>query len=37
MFSKTSCRWDYLMNIMSGDEAINNDKTQASVEAKENK
>jgi biopolymer transport protein ExbD len=28
---------DYLMNIMSGDEAVNNKNTNQSVEAKENK
>jgi hypothetical protein len=28
---------DYLMNIMSGDEAVNNDKTQTMSKLKENK
>ena len=37
-FQKPVVDEDYLMNIMSGDEAINNDKnTSQSVEAKENK
>jgi hypothetical protein len=37
-FQKPVVDEDYLMNIMSGDEAINNDKnTNQSVEAKENK
>jgi len=37
-FQKPVVDEDYLMNIMSGDEAVNNDKnTSQSVEAKENK
>lgn len=37
-FQKPVVDEDYLMNIMSGDEAVNNDKyTVQSVEAKENK
>ena len=37
-FQKPVVDEDYLMNIMSGDEAINNDKnTSQSIEAKENK
>lgn len=38
IFQKPVVDEDYLMNIMSGDEAINNDKNiNQSVEAKENK
>ncbi|MBC5837842.1 DUF3408 domain-containing protein [Flavobacterium muglaense] len=37
-FQKPVVDEDYLMNIMSGDEAVNNDKsTSQSIEAKENK